>query len=306
MANGETRRKIKQKVKSHIPKDWLTEIRIFYRMILETLKGIQQAGLINIAIVSTMFAILTIFGVLLRSSLSFQSVLNELGGTLQVSAYLAPSSNSKAVISDIKNIDHVKNIKFISKEKAWQDLKTEIDVPEVSNPLPDTLHIKVDDVKNLEGVLTQVKSVKGVKDTNYVKDWVKKFQALSQLSHVATIVVVIGAFILTMTIISNTIQLVIQSRKEEIEIMRLMGVSNWYIKFPLILQGSIYGFIGAIFALFPVYTVNNFMYKLHEFFMAPTSVCVIFQVVTILSVIALGTFCCALGSFMCIKKHLQV
>ena len=292
MANGETRRKIKQKVKSHIPKDWLTEIRIFYRMILETLKGIQQAGLINIAIVSTMFAILTIFGVLLRSSLSFQSVLNELGGTLQVSAYLAPSSNSKAVISDIKNIDHVKNIKFISKEKAWQDLKTEIDVPEVSNPLPDTLHIKVDDVKNLEGVLTQVKSVKGVKDTNYVKDWVKKFQALSQLSHVATIVVVIGAFILTMTIISNTIQ--------------LMGVSNWYIKFPLILQGSIYGFIGAIFALFPVYTVNNFMYKLHEFFMAPTSVCVIFQVVTILSVIALGTFCCALGSFMCIKKHLQV
>lgn len=306
MANGEIRGKIKQKVKSHIPKDWLTEIRIFYRMILETLKGIHQTGLINIAIITTMAAILTIFGALLRSSLSLQAVVNEIGGTLQVSAYLAPSADSKEVSSKVKTIEHVKHVKFVSKQKAWAELKNEIDVPDVSNPLPDTLHIKVDDVKNLDGVLLQVKKIRGVADTNYAKDWVKKFQTLSQISHMATIIVVIGAFVLTMTIINNTIQLVIQSRKEEIEIMRLMGVSNWYIKFPLILQGSIYGFVGALVALFPVYTVNAYMYKVHTFFMVPTSVCVLFQAITILGVIGLGTFCCGFGSFMCIKKHLQV
>ena len=102
MANGQTRNRIKQKVKSHIPKDWLTDVRIMYRMLIETFKGIQQTVLINIAIVTTMAAILTIFGALFRSSLSLQSIVNELGGTLQISAYLAPNADSSAVISIIK------------------------------------------------------------------------------------------------------------------------------------------------------------------------------------------------------------
>ena len=114
MANGETRKRIKQKVKSHIPKDWLCEFRIFYRMILETAKGIHQAGLINVAIITTMAAILTIFGALLRSSFTMQSLVNELGGTLQVSAYLANDADTKTVISTIKDFDSVKEVKFIS------------------------------------------------------------------------------------------------------------------------------------------------------------------------------------------------
>lgn len=304
MANGETRKKIKQKVKSHIPKDWLTEFRIFYRMVLETAKGIQQAGLINVAIITTMAAILTIFGALLRSSFTMQSLVNELGGTLQVSAYLSPSADAKQVISTIKGFDYVKEVKFISKDKAWNDLKTEIDVPDIQNPLPDTLHIKVDDVENLDNVLVRVKKLSGVKDTSYAKDWVKKFQTLNRISHMATFIVIICACLLTMTIINNTIQLVIQSRKEEIEIMRLMGVSNWYIKFPLVLQGAIYGFLGAIIAIFPVNAVNTFLYKVHNFFMIPPFMFT--QAIVILAVILLGVICSAGGSLMSIKKHLQV
>ena len=302
MANGQTRNRIKQKVKSHIPKDWLTDVRILYRMLIETFKGIQQTGLINIAIITTMAAILTIFGALFRSSLSLQSIVNELGGTLQISAYLSDSANSDAVISRIKKIEHVKEVKFISKQKAWAELKNEIDVPDVENPLPDTLHVKVDMVDNLDDVLVRVKHVDGVSDTGYAKDWVKKFQTLNKVSHTVTFLVVIIACLLTITIINNTIQLVIQSRKEEIEIMRLMGVSNWYIKFPLVLQGAIYGFLGAIIAIFPINIVQNYLYKVHEFFMIPSFFFA--QQIVILSVLAVGIG--AGGSFLCIKKHLKV
>lgn len=304
MANGQTRNRIKQKVKSHIPKDWLTDVRILYRMLIETFKGIQQTGLINIAIVTTMAAILTIFGALFRSSLSLQSIVNELGGTLQISAYLSDSANSDAVISRIKKIEHVKEVKFISKQKAWAELKNEIDVPDVENPLPDTLHVKVDMVDNLDDVLVRVKHVDGVSDTGYAKDWVKKFQTLNKVSHTVTFLVVIIACLLTITIINNTIQLVIQSRKEEIEIMRLMGVSNWYIKFPLVLQGAIYGFLGAIIAIFPINIVQNYLYKVHEFFMIPSFFFA--QQIVILSVLAVGVLFSAGGSLMCIKKHLKV
>lgn len=304
MANGQTRSRIKQKVKSHIPKDWLTDVRILYRMLIETFKGIQQTGLINIAIITTMAAILTIFGALFRSSLSLQSIVNELGGTLQISAYLSDSANSDAVISRIKKIEHVKEVKFISKQKAWAELKNEIDVPDVENPLPDTLHVKVDMVDNLDDVLVRVKHVDGVSDTGYAKDWVKKFQTLNKVSHTVTFLVVIIACLLTITIINNTIQLVIQSRKEEIEIMRLMGVSNWYIKFPLVLQGAIYGFLGAIIAIFPINIVQNYLYKVHEFFMIPSFFFA--QQIVILSVLAVGVLFSAGGSLMCIKKHLKV
>lgn len=304
MANGQTRSRIKQKVKSHIPKDWLTDVRILYRMLIETFKGIQQTGLINIAIVTTMAAILTIFGALFRSSLSLQSIVNELGGTLQISAYLSDSANSDAVISRIKKIEHVKEVRFISKQKAWAELKNEIDVPDVENPLPDTLHVKVDMVDNLDDVLVRVKHVDGVSDTGYAKDWVKKFQTLNKVSHTVTFLVVIIACLLTITIINNTIQLVIQSRKEEIEIMRLMGVSNWYIKFPLVLQGAIYGFLGAIIAIFPINIVQNYLYKVHEFFMIPSFFFA--QQIVILSVLAVGVLFSAGGSLMCIKKHLKV
>lgn len=304
MANGQTRNRIKQKVKSHIPKDWLTDVRILYRMLIETFKGIQQTGLINIAIITTMAAILTIFGALFRSSLSLQSIVNELGGTLQISAYLSDSANSDAVISRIKKIEHVKEVKFISKQKAWAELKNEIDVPDVENPLPDTLHVKVDMVDSLDDVLVRVKHVDGVSDTGYAKDWVKKFQTLNKVSHTVTFLVVIIACLLTITIINNTIQLVIQSRKEEIEIMRLMGVSNWYIKFPLVLQGAIYGFLGAIIAIFPINIVQNYLYKVHEFFMIPSFFFA--QQIVILSVLAVGVLFSAGGSLMCIKKHLKV
>ncbi len=304
MANGQTRNKLKQKVKSHIPKDWLTEIRILYRMLIETAKGVIQTGLINIAIVTTMAAILTIFGALFRSSLSMQSIVNELGGTLQISAYLSPGANSKEVISNIKKIDHVKQVKFISKQSAWNDLKNDIDVPDIQNPLPDTLHIKADMVDNMDKVLIAVKSVRGVSDTGYAKDWVKKFQTLNKVSHTVTILVVIFACLLTITIINNTIQLVIQSRKEEIEIMRLMGVSNWYIKFPLVLQGAIYGLSGAIIAIFPINVVQNYLYKVHEFFMIPSFYFA--QPIVIISVLAVGVIFSAGGSLMCIKKHLKV
>ncbi len=304
MANGQTRNKIKQKVKSHIPKDWLCEVRILYRMVLETFKGIHQAGLINIAIITTMAAILTIFGALFRSSLSLQSIVNELGSSLQISAYLSDSADTDAVIAKIKTFNHVKQVKFISKESAWKAFKKDIDVPDVDNPLPNTLHVKVDMVNNLDAVLSQVKSVKGVSDTGYAKEWVQKFRTLNKVSHTVTLLVVVFACLLTITIINNTIQLVIQSRKEEIEIMRLMGVSNWYIKFPLVMQGAFYGMIGAFFAIFPINVVQTYLFKLHEFFMIPSFVFA--QPIVILSVMAVGVLFSAIGSLMSIKKYLRV
>ncbi len=295
---------IKKKVKAHIPKDWLKELRIVYRITLETIYGIKRTGWINLAIITTMAAILTIFGALFRTTLSITSFVQELGNVLEISVYLKSSADTKQVATEIRGLEHVERVKIIPKEHSWENLKREIDVPNMDNPLPDTLHVKVDKPENVNTVFNKIKTYSGVEDLNYAQDIAKKMQFFNNVVHTITLVVVVLVAILTITIINNTIQLVIQSRKEEIEIMRLMGVSNWYIKIPLILQGAIYGFLGALIALIPLNAVNDGLLKVHEFFVVPAPLLANNTVILVLFVIAVGFG--SSGSLLSIKKHLQV
>lgn len=295
---------LKQKVKQHIPKDWMTEIRITYRIAIETIKGLAQTGLVNIAIITTIAAILTIFGSVFRVTLAVNSLVSSMGSALEVSAYLTPEANVNSTIEKVRELEHVKKVTFISKESSWIQLKKEIDVPDVTNPLPDTLHVKLDDTKNLSSVMGALKKIEGINDTSYAKDLVQKFEMINAITSIATLVFVLIVCLLTILIINNTIELIIQSRKEEIEIMRLMGVSNWYIKTPLILQGAVYGFLGALVAIIPIDIVQGYIIKMHEFFMIQIDPLAQFTV--LFSVLTLGVAFSSIGSFLSIKKHLQV
>ena len=94
MSDESTKAIIKKKVKAHIPKDWLKELRIVYRIGLETIYGIKRTGWINIAIITTMAAILTIFGSLFRTTLSITSFVQELGNVLEISVLQDSAGNS--------------------------------------------------------------------------------------------------------------------------------------------------------------------------------------------------------------------
>jgi len=297
-------RKIKDKAKEHIPKDWFTEIRISYRILIETFKGIYQTGLANILIITTMAAILTIFGWIFRITLSTSGIVSEMGSVLQISAYLKPNADVNATTRQIREFEHVKGTDFISREQAWVELKREIEMPDVQNPLPDTIRVKVDKPENIDGVLEELKKVETIEDTSYAKDLVQKFQTFNHIIHTATLFVVVISCILTITVISNTIGLVIRSRKDEIEIMQLMGVNDWYIKFPFVLQGAIYGFVGALLAVIPVNILEGYLIKLHAFFIIPIQTWT--QPLTIFSVLFLGIAFSAGASYLSIKKHLEV
>ena len=259
------KRIIKDTVKKHIPQRHLSSIRIMYRIAMETIYGIHRTGLINIAIVAAMAAILTIFGALFRTSFSLSSFVDKLGDAFEISVYLKPSTDPVYMSSRMKEIEHVKKISIITKEQAWEEMNKDIDVSGMENPLPDTLHVTVDDPKNIAEVCDSIKKLSGIENMSYAQEIAKKLQTLTTVFNTVTILVLIVVALLTIIIINCTIQLVIQSRKEEIEIMRLMGVSNWYIKIPLILQGAIYGFLGAIISLLPLNTVQNGLLKLHNF-----------------------------------------
>ncbi len=296
--------KLKKQVKNHIPKDWLTEIRIVSRITIEIFNDIKRTGWINLAIITTMAAILTLFGALLRTTISVSSFAHELGNVLEISVYLKSNADANIVAERIKEFDHVEHVKIIPKEKSWNDLKRELDISDIDNPLPDTLHVKVDKPEHTTDVFGKIKALSVVEDMSYAQELAKKIQVLNSVVNTTTLLVVVIVAILTITIINNTIQLVIQSRKDEIEIMRLMGVSNWYIKIPLIMQGALYGFVGAIIAVAPVDITQNMLNNIHKFFVIPSPVGA--GNIVIISMVVLGVAFGATGSFLSIKKHLQV
>ena len=300
-----SRQQLKKQVKKHIPKDWLCELRIAYRILMEAVNDIKRTGIINLVIITTMAAILTIFGMLFRFTLSLSTFAGELGNVLEISVYLRQDTNSNMVKDRVRVIKHVKNVRLIPKNESWDGLRKELGLQnDMANPLPDTLRVKVDKPENITEVFNQIKSLSGVEDMGYAKELAKKIQFLTHIVNTTMVFVVIISAALTITIINNTIQLVIQSRKDEIEIMRLMGVSNWYIKTPLVMQGAFYGFVASIIAVLPLNWVQGLLLNIHKFFLIPAPTYA--QNIVVISLLLIGTAFGASGSLLSIKKHLQV
>ena len=298
------RKLIKETVKKHIPQRHLSSVRIMYRICMETIYGINRTGLVNIAIIAAMAAILTIFGALFRTSYSLSSFVDKLGDAFEISVYLKEGKDPVYIASRIRDYEHVKKVTIVTKEQAWEEMNKDIDVSGMENPLPDTLHVTVDDPANIVALCDKMKNISDIESMSYAQEVAKKLQTITNVFNTVTVLVLIGVAMLTIIIINCTIQLVIQSRKEEIEIMRLMGVSNWYIKIPLILQGAIYGFLGAIISLIPLNTVQNALSRLHEFLnVAPSPMA---MNIVVLCLFVMAIFFSASGSMLSIKKHLQV
>lgn len=298
------KRQLKDTVKKHIPQRHLSSVRIMYRIAMETIYGIKRTGLLNIAIIAAIAAILTIFGALFRTSFSLSTYVDNLGNTFEISVYLRQTADPVYMSSRIKEIEHVKKITIKTKEEAWEEMNNNMDVSGMENPLPDTLHVTVDNPKNILLVCDSIKKLQGIESMNYAQEYAKKLQNLTTVYNTVTVFVLIATALLTIIIINCTIQLVIQSRKDEIEIMRLMGVSNWYIKIPLILQGAVYGFIGAMISLLPLNTVQNGLERLNNLLNIPSPEFAL-QIV-VFSIFIIAIFFSASGSLLSIKKHLQV
>lgn len=300
-----SRQQIKKTVKKHIPKDWLCELRIAYRIFMEAVNDILRTGwMTNVIIITTMAAILTIFGVLFRFTLSLSTFAAELGNVLEISVYLKSNASPETVIDRVRVVKHVKSVKLISKTEAWNNLRKDLGLHDMGNPLPDTLRVRVDKPESTAEVCNNIKPMAGVEDIGYAKELAKKIQILTHVVKTTMFFVVAISAALTITIINNTIRLVIQARKDEIEIMRLMGVSNWYIKIPLVIQGAFYGFISSVIAVLPLNCIQGLLIQMHKFFLIPMPLYA--QNIVIITLLLIGTSFGACGSLWSIKKHLQV
>jgi len=280
-----------------------TELRIAGRIFRETLMGIRRTGWMNWIIVVTMASILSIFGTVLAVIIEMSTFIHTVGSELEISAYLKDGVNAQTVKDELLKLAHLKKITLIPKEKAWADMQSEYPLPEIENPLPDTIHLQMASEKHIPDTVQKIRQMPGIETVQYPKKVLDKIQGMTQAASIAGIFISVFLGTLTLFIISNTIHLLIQAKSREIEILRMMGVGNWYIRLPFLMQGASYGLAGAVLSYSVVSLTVYYITQLFRYFGFQTNELTLSFVMTLL--ILMGILVGSGGAMFAVKRHLQ-
>jgi len=245
-------------------------VRIIGRSIASGCKSIFRNFSLSMAsITCTMITlILVAIGILL--SYNIQEIAKHIESELTIVVFM-DSSTSEADIkkaeSDFKGIENVNTIVYKSKEEARDDcIKAGGDMAKMCElygieALQDSFIIKVFKVEEMNETATTIKNMDHVKDLSYGERTVSELLKAFKVVKNATIVLVVALVLVTTFLISNTIKITIFSRKNEIEIMRLVGTGNMVIKMPFLFEGLILGAIGAVIPIIITIVGYNIAYQ---------------------------------------------
>jgi len=175
--------------------------------------------------------------------------------TCKTTATDAQKSQALTRINEIRSQGLIKTYKYVSKGDAWREMQHSS--PELTrglrgtNPLPDAYKIVPSRGENAGKIATLLKNppLKGVESVNYNKKVSERVLKVAKVIEVAFALMVLILLVASTALIANTIRLSIFSRRREIEVMKLVGATNWFVRLPFVLEGLICGFGGAILAV---------------------------------------------------------
>jgi cell division transport system permease protein len=210
--------------------------------------------------------------------LNTNAVLNSWQKGIRVLVYLKPEvdDNASAILKhQLQQIQAVQEVRFISKEAALSRLKEQmknqssvLDNIE-PNPLPDAFEIRLQttslQLNTIETLADKIKAMPLVDSVEYGQQWIGRFTNILNLFKFAGYAMG-GLFVIaTLFIIANTIRLVLYSRKEEVEIMRLVGATDRFIKMPFYIEGLMLGALGGALGLIALFSAYQFIIsKFHQ------------------------------------------
>lgn len=214
-------------------------------------------GNVLIGIVTTAFT-LVCFGVFVLLYLNLKNVTGTLQSDIEVIVYLDPGASEQAVSlvqSRLETEPAAVTLTFVSKEQALREFSEQF--PEESlllegmdaNPLPASVVVNLSprflDTESLSAFAERVKQLPGVTHVAYSQDWVDTLTLVVSYFELGAVVIGMILAMATVTIIANTIRLSLHTRKEEIEILRLIGATGVFIAIPYVIEGTILGAMGG-------------------------------------------------------------
>jgi len=286
--------------------------------IKEGFKNLRRNRVMTIASITSVMAALLILGLFLIMILNVDTFATQVEAQLELKAFLNDNLNKDEVNkigNEIKSINGVTSITFESKDQALENMRKQlgdkgylVDGLQNDNPLPQSYIIKVKDANMMKEVSKDIKLIQGVEKVSYGQDVVDKLLSIIKIVRIVGLTVILILFVISTVIISNTIKLGVFARRREINIMKYIGATDWFIRWPFLIEGVILGVLGALIsvsllALIYGYASDLVNNKIVIFELLPLNK--IFTDIAIYFVI-LGSLIGAVGSGISIKRFLNV
>ena len=294
-------------------------IKYFFR---ESFSGLKKNMLMTMASMVAVAACISILSFSYCVGSNLQYMLDQMEDSIGISVFLKGELTGEEIEKmkkEIGRIDHVEGVEYISPADALEDLKKDwgaeedifIGLDQTNNPLSHSFQITLDKIESQNGVLTALENVDGIDNVRHGQTETELLMKANRIFSIASGVIMVLLGIISIMIIMNTIRISVVNRRIEINIMKYVGATDWFIRWPFIIEGIIIGLVGAIVPLvigFPIYaklTSAIFEYlpmiTFVQFKLTGDVFGFLFPFGTLFG-IALGV----IGSVTSIRKHLRV
>lgn len=236
-------------------------------LIEEAFKNITRNVVISIASITTVALTLLVAGVVGIAMANIEYASQNLPGKLEIAVFFkkdVPLEKVKQLAEEIRTWEGVREVKVVTKEEAWQTLKreleSEIDLSDISNPLPHTIRITTVAPQYIISVADALRKEQNVDEVREGREIAEKLHSLNNI--IKWIGMIIGVFLLVASslIIGNAVRLAIYARRQEIRIMQLVGATNLFIMAPFVLEGTFYGMLGGLLAFLLLLLAYTYLY----------------------------------------------
>ena len=218
------------------------------------MRAIRGNWVASVSTITTMTLSLTILVAFSLLSVNLNQVLDSLQGELEMAAYLHDGSDVAQLTNTVRAWPEVERVVFVSKAEALSGMVASLPslgraAGLVENPLPDTFHVRLYDPSYTNLVRMRLEQLPGVDEVDDSSEAVATFLAINDVLRIGgsiLVVVLLGAAIFA---IVNSIRAAITARREEIDVMRLVGASRAFIRAPFLFEGFLLGLISAVLTL---------------------------------------------------------
>lgn len=285
----------------------------------ESFKSLKRNRTLSIASSLTVAATLFILGIFLLTILNVNQGVKGIESTVEVQVYLNDNisiPDKDAIEAKINSVDGIDSVTYETKAQSLQKMKDRLGADKKDilegldkrNPFPAVYTVKVKQPQVIDSVVKSVKGMTGIYEIKDSRQFIDKVISITKTVKMVGIVVFTVLIFVSVFLIGNTIKLTVYSRRREIGIMKYIGATDWFIRWPFIIEGMVLGLIGSIVANILLYYAYKAVYlKIVSSFMFMELIKP-FYVLTTLSIefIIAGMIIGAIGSIQAIRRFLAV
>ncbi|MBU0672725.1 MAG: permease-like cell division protein FtsX [Candidatus Margulisbacteria bacterium] len=223
--------------------------------LIEALRSFRRGALMSFVAVGTISVALVIFGLFLLLVMNLGNMVGTLSSKMDIAAYVEKDlslESAGALQITLSKMPGVEKVEFISRTEAWRKFKqefgTKLDLNElmVNNPLPHTFNIQVRTPEQLSQVAKQVSDLEVIDEVRYSGKFIGQIKNLIDAVRIGGAALVILISFATLLIVVNTVRLTVLARETDISIMKLVGATDTFVKWPFIIEGVILGVLGGL------------------------------------------------------------